>query len=96
MAILEAMSWAIPVVTTPVGGIPEVIIEGQEGLLVNSGDIPELAHALKRLLTTPSLRRELGEAGRHKIELEYSMQVLRPQLEKLWINSGSSQSDRSL
>ncbi len=96
MAILEAMSWAIPVVATPVGGIPEVIIEGQEGLLVNSGDIPGLAHALKRLLTAPSLRRELGEAGRHKIELEYSMQVVRPQLEKLWINSGSSQSDRSL
>ncbi|SOD41914.1 Glycosyltransferase involved in cell wall bisynthesis [Nitrosovibrio sp. Nv4] len=88
MALLEAMSWSVPVVTTPVGGIPEVVTEGQEGLLVNPGDIPGLIRALERLLGAPSLRRMLGQKGRHKIELEYSMEVLRPQLEQLWIYSG--------
>lgn len=91
MAILEAMSWAIPVVTTPVGGIPEVVTEGQEGLLVNSGDIVGLAHALARLLAAPSLRRKLGERGRRKIESEFSIKILQPQLEQLWINSGVSE-----
>jgi glycosyltransferase involved in cell wall biosynthesis len=88
MAILEAMSWGVPIVTTPVGGIPEVVTEEQEGLLVNSGDIVGLAHALARLLAAPSLRRKLGERGRRKIESRFSIKVLRPQLEQLWINSG--------
>jgi len=91
MAILEAMSWGIPIVTTPVGGIPEVVTEEQEGLLVNSGDIPGLAHALTRLLAAPSLRRKLGERGRNKIESRFSIKVLQPQLEQLWINSGVSE-----
>ena len=90
MAILEAMSWEIPIVTTPVGGIPEVVTEGQEGLLVNSGDIVGLAHALSRLLAAPSLRREFGERGRHKIESRFSIKILQPQLEQLWIDSGVS------
>ncbi|PTQ82031.1 glycosyl transferase family 1 [Nitrosospira multiformis] len=76
MAILEAMSWGIPIVTTPVGGMPEVVTEGQEGLLVNSGDIVGLAHALARLLAAPSLRRAFGERGRHKIESRFSIKVL--------------------
>lgn len=88
MAILEAMSWAVPVITTPVGGIPEVIVEGQDGLLVNPGDALGLARALERLLAEPQLRRKLGETGRRKIKLEYSMEVLQPQLEQLWINAG--------
>lgn len=91
MAILEAMSWGIPIVTTPVGGIPEVVTEGQEGLLVNPGDIPGLAHALARLLAAPSLRWKLGERGRNKIESRFSIKVLQPQLEQLWINSGVSE-----
>ncbi len=91
MAILEAMSWGIPIIATPVGGIPEVVLEEQEGLLVNPGDTLGLARALERLLAAPALCRKLGETGRRKIELEYSMEVLQPQLEQLWINSGISE-----
>lgn len=90
MAILEAMSWGLPIVTTPVGGIPEVVMQDQEGLLVNSGDVIGLAHALERLLADPLLRRKLGDKGRRKIELDYSMEILQPQLEQLWVNSGVS------
>ena len=67
-----------------------MVTEGQEGLLVNSGDIVGLAHALACLLAAPSLRREFGERGRHKIESRFSIKVLQPQLEQLWIDSGVS------
>jgi glycosyltransferase involved in cell wall biosynthesis len=93
MAILEAMSWAVPIVTTPVGGIPEVVTEGQEGLLVDSGDIVGLAHALARLLAAPSFRQKLGERGRRKIESKFSIKLLQPQLEQVWINSGVPESE---
>ncbi len=68
MAILEAMSWGLPVITTPVGGIPEVIEHGETGLLVNPGNIQELTEAMQSLIENPSLRLSLGCAARKKVE----------------------------
>jgi len=67
MAVLEAMSWGLPVVTTPVGGIPELITNKETGLLVNPGNIPQLAEALESLITNESLRLELGKAARKRV-----------------------------
>ena len=64
LAALEAMAHSIPVVATRVGGIPEVIRDGENGLLVESGDASALAQALKRLATNPALSRRLGAAAR--------------------------------
>jgi glycosyltransferase involved in cell wall biosynthesis len=94
MAILEAMSWAKPVVATNVGGIPDVICDGREGLLVPPGDISVLTAALNRLLADPALRQRMGNAGRKRIEHEYSQEVLHPQLEELWVESGALPPDR--
>ncbi len=90
IAILEAMSWALPVVSTSVGGIPEVVTNGVEGLLVAPADIHGLAEALNRLLSDSTRCREMGSAGRSRIEHEYSQAVLHPQLEQLWKNAGAS------
>ncbi len=68
MAILEAMSWALPIITTPVGGIPEVIIDKETGLLVTPGDIEQLSQALQSLINQPALRADLGQAARKKVE----------------------------
>jgi glycosyltransferase involved in cell wall biosynthesis len=63
MALLEAMAVGRAVVATPVGGIPEVVVEGRNALLVEPGDAPALANALQRLLDDESLRASLGEAA---------------------------------
>lgn len=91
MAILEAMAWALPVVSTAIGGIPEVIFDGIEGLLVTPGDTQALAGAVNRLLDDGGKCREMGEAGRHKIEQEYSQAVLLPQLEQIWKRLGAAE-----
>jgi glycosyltransferase involved in cell wall biosynthesis len=66
IALLEAMSAGVPPVATAVGGIPEVVRTGQEGLLVPPADATALADALQRLLDHPELRREMGAAARER------------------------------
>jgi glycosyltransferase involved in cell wall biosynthesis len=75
MALLEAMSWGLPVVTTPVGGVPQVISHEANGLLVSPGDIDGLAAAMVRLIEEPALRARLGAAARATIEERFSLQV---------------------
>jgi glycosyltransferase involved in cell wall biosynthesis len=60
MVILEAFALGIPVISTPVEAISEVIDDGRSGLLVPAGDVSALAHALKRLIEDSDLRRRLG------------------------------------
>lgn len=67
MALLEAMSWGLPSVTTPVGGIPEVITHSETGLLVNPGDVQQLAEALESLIENESLRLDIGNAARQRV-----------------------------
>jgi glycosyltransferase involved in cell wall biosynthesis len=63
-AILEAMASGIAVVSTATSGIPEVVRDGETGLLVPGADAASLADALERLLLDNDLRTRLGEAGR--------------------------------
>jgi glycosyltransferase involved in cell wall biosynthesis len=67
MALLEAMSWGLPCITTPVGGIPEVIIPHQNGLLITPGDIKQLTEAMQSLIEDESLRISLGNAARETV-----------------------------
>jgi glycosyltransferase involved in cell wall biosynthesis len=93
MGMLEAMSWAIPVVTTPVGGIPEIVSEGREAVFVEPRNVEALAAALEKLLADRLLRRTMGEAGRSRIAEEYTHDALRPQLEQLWMDAGVARPD---
>ena len=56
MSLLEAMSWSMPVITTPVGGIPDFVVEGENGLLVQPGDIDGLSSAFAKLANSADLR----------------------------------------
>ena len=64
LSLVLAMGAALPVVSTAVAGIPEVVRDGQTGLLVPPADAPALGAALERLLDDPGLRARLGEAAR--------------------------------
>lgn len=73
MALLEAMSWGLPVIATPVGGVPQVITHEVNGLLVRPGDSDGLAAAICRLMESPALRARLGAAARATIEERFSL-----------------------
>ncbi|MBD2336438.1 glycosyltransferase family 4 protein [Calothrix sp. FACHB-156] len=68
MAILEAMGWGLPIIATPVGGIPELIFQKQNGLLVSPGNILELSQAIELLIADESLRISLGNVARSNVE----------------------------
>lgn len=82
MSVLEAMAAGIPVVTTPVGGIPDAVTDGVEGFLVQPGDVTALRQKLQLLLNDNALARRMGEAGRRKIETTFASTVIMPRLEK--------------
>jgi glycogen synthase len=69
---LEAMACATPVVASAVGGIPEVVADGETGILVPPGDPGALADAVRRLVAAPDLAARLGQAGRHRVEARFT------------------------
>jgi glycosyltransferase involved in cell wall biosynthesis len=64
MTVLEAMGAGLPVVASDVGGIPDLVRDGETGTLVSPGNVEALAAALRALAEDPALRLRLGEAGR--------------------------------
>lgn len=68
MAMLEAMGYGLVPIVTPVGSIPEVVHDGENGLLVPPGDVPALTHALTSLLEDDGLRDRLSKAARATAE----------------------------
>jgi hypothetical protein len=82
--ILEAMASARPVVSTRLAGIPELVVDGQTGMLVPPGDSTALAHALEQLLRDPELPLRFGDAGRARIEQHFRIeQTVAPLVEML-------------
>src|SRR5438874_8378951 len=69
--ILEAMASARAVVSTRLAGIPELVVDGQTGMLAPPGDSVALAHALEQLLRDPELRLRFGHSGRARIEQDF-------------------------
>jgi len=70
--VLEAMACRKPVVATSVGGCPEVVREGETGYLVPPGNPEALAERIGTLLADPARRRAMGEAGRRRIEADFT------------------------
>lgn len=73
VVLMEAMASGVPCVTTRITGIPELIRDGTDGLLVTPSDVQELAERLVTLQDDPDLRRELGEAGRRRVAQAYNL-----------------------
>lgn len=69
ISILEAMSYAMPVITTPVGGIPEVVTDGVEGTLFTPGDKAAMTRAIDKYIECPGLIIKQGNAGWEKSKL---------------------------
>jgi len=73
--MLEAMSCATPVVAFDVGGMPDLIEDGVNGILVPPGDVYKMSHAICSLLIASKARQAMGEKCRHKMENEFALTV---------------------
>ncbi len=78
--LLEAMASGVPVVSTPISGIPEVIESGVNGILVPQHDARSLADAIERLLASRELSERLARAARTKLESSFSLEASAEQL----------------
>jgi N-acetyl-alpha-D-glucosaminyl L-malate synthase BshA len=73
LAALEAMACGVPVVASDVGGVSEVVAEGETGFLAAAGDVASMAKHARRLLTDEDLRRRMSRAARHMAETRFRL-----------------------
>jgi len=89
-AILQAMAAGLPVVTTPAGGIPEVIRDGVDGFLVPPRDVAALSRRIADLLRDEAMRKRMGAANAARVRTEFDAPVVRKELERLYRDAGSA------
>jgi len=73
MALLEAMAYRLPVIASAVGGVPAMLSDRENGILLPPGDIAQLGQAMRTLTTTPGLRETLSEAGVQSVRGRYDV-----------------------
>jgi glycosyltransferase involved in cell wall biosynthesis len=83
-AILEAQATGLPVISTKVGGIPEFLVDNENGFLIDPGDTAQLTKKVLTLLQDPKLAKEMGERGRKLIEEKLSWRLITKQVVDLY------------
>jgi glycosyltransferase involved in cell wall biosynthesis len=76
LAILEAMFHGLPVITSRAGGSPDVVRDGDNGLVVEPGDVDGLGRAIERLLGDPTLRERIGRRNAREARERYDLGVV--------------------
>ena len=84
LSLLEAMSFSLPIVATDVGGIPEVVLDGQTGWLVESRDSDALAGSILAALRSPYKMLEYGQRGKLRLQNTFSVQRMIFDTEKIY------------
>lgn len=87
LALLEAMAAGLPVIATAVGGLPEVVTDGDNGLLIPAKEPQALAAALERLLADPDFGNKLGENARRQVETNFSLDRLGREINEIYRES---------
>jgi glycosyltransferase involved in cell wall biosynthesis len=84
VSAIEALAAGRPVVATRVGGVPDVVRDGEDGFLVDTGDVDTLADRLAQLAEDSNLRAAMGEAGRSRVLARYSVERLIDDVDRLY------------
>lgn len=84
MAVLDAWAYGIPVVTTPVGGIPDIVFDGKNGLLFNPGDVNELAKKLTLLIENNELRTRIGSESLRLVNTTFNCTTIANKLANIY------------
>lgn len=93
IALLEAMAHGLPCVGTNVGGVPDTMEDGKEGIVVEAGDINGLAEAIRTLILNPDLRVTLGHAARRRAIRDFSIEALAQHCTEVYQNALASEVD---
>jgi glycosyltransferase involved in cell wall biosynthesis len=84
VSVIEALGAGRPVVATRVGGVPDVIRDGEDGFLVELGATDELAERLEQLARDPALRERMGKQGRERVLPRYAVERLVDDVDQLY------------
>src|SRR5207244_11397827 len=84
VSVIEALAAGRPVVATRVGGVPDVVRDGEDGFLVEAGATDELADRLARLARDPALRERMGKQGRERVLPRYAVDRLVVDVDRLY------------
>lgn len=88
LVVIEALSRGIPVIASRIGGLPEVVQDGQTGLLVEPRNVTQLSEAMQRLWNSPDLAREYGQRGYDHVRREHSVETYYQRLTALFTEAG--------
>jgi glycosyltransferase involved in cell wall biosynthesis len=91
LVILEAMAARKPIVATRVGENPHIIEHGEDGMLVNVGDLDGMAAALGELIAKPALRARLGDNARRKVERRFTVEHMTRAYEQIYLDVSSKE-----
>jgi glycosyltransferase involved in cell wall biosynthesis len=86
MAIIEAMAHGLPVIATPVGAIPDAVLDGETGILVPVGSPPALGRAIAHLVDAPSERQRLGRNGRRHFERNFDLERFHARMRAIYLH----------
>jgi glycosyltransferase involved in cell wall biosynthesis len=84
LAVMEFMESALPIVATRVGGVPDLIDDGVQGLLVDAGDVDGLTAAVRRMLADRDAARAMGERARERRRAEFDVELMVRRFEALY------------
>jgi N-acetyl-alpha-D-glucosaminyl L-malate synthase BshA len=84
LAALEAMACGAPVISSDVGGLPEVVVDGETGFLCHMGDVETMASRAITLLSDPAMHKEFSEASVHRVRTTFCAARIIPQYEELY------------
>ena len=84
MSVLDAWSYGLPVITTPVGGIPDVAKDGENMLLFNPGDADALAECMDRMITDKNMRDRISRASLEFARVRFNIETINCEVEKLY------------
>ncbi len=90
LAVMEAMSFRLPVVASNIGGLPESVYDGQTGYLVPPGDSEALSRALALLIHDRDLRERLGQNGYRRIDVHHQVKHVAERYVELFLSTGSN------
>ena len=84
MAVLDAWAYGLPVVTTPVGGVPDIVVEGENGLLFTPGDVATLASKLSMLIENEELRAKISKESLRLANTTFNVNTIADQLANIY------------
>ena len=86
MAVIEAMACGLPIIASKVGGLPDLITEGLNGLLIDYGCPDQIAKSIERLITNPALRVTMGRRGYERAVQGFDIEDRIQQLISIYIS----------